>query len=501
MFANARRRRTPSSSMARNRRRIPPSSLETAVTIIAAVAVAMALLPSSSAVVSVEAFATPSTLLVGPRGSPPPLRRNNHRKRHSGNGLHHASPTRPTSSSSTSLAFGGDSGILGVGTPEVAVIVVVGYFILGPSELYKLVKEIGKFVQNLRTLGTEAAAQFEGSMEEQLEITELRKAQAELTDAFSFRRSINTDQAESFASTSFEDNRATQAAAVAVAEGGAEVAEGATPTKKKRRLVRRKKKKVVQEVDVPSEEAATDYPDLDMMDAELTNAELEEKRFKEEQKRNELRAARRDRLGSGGETAAADGGAAPAQPDWFTASEEDIASEVLEQNKVDPAVAAFEKDRFQAQLSAEAWNSQVMANEDELAPLSLIMKRIAILEEEKQAADRLLEEEYQKKMNNEDKYYLEKRRVLEEAITEIQEGVYSKNEEDEIEHSQMNGKAAGGGSETEKGELQEEAHSEKDVNTDTRLLEKENDNNDEKETEVDTKKEQVEESGATTFSA
>lgn len=129
------------------------------------------------------------------------------------------------------------------------------------------------------------------------------------------------------------------------------------------------------------------------------------------------------------------------------------------------------------------------------------MKRIAILEEEKQAADRLLEEEYQKKMNNEDKYYLEKRRVLEEAITEIQEGVYSKNEEDEIEHSQMNGKAAGGGSETEKGELQEEAHSEKDVNTDTRLLEKENDNNDEKETEVDTKKEQVEESGATTFSA
>ena len=55
----------------------------------------------------------------------------------------------------------------------------------------------------------------------------------------------------------------------------------------------------------------------------------------------------------------------------------------------------------------------------------MVMKRLAILEEEKNAADRLLEEEYQKRTNNEDKYYLEKRRVLEEAITEIQEGVYS----------------------------------------------------------------------------
>lgn len=129
------------------------------------------------------------------------------------------------------------------------------------------------------------------------------------------------------------------------------------------------------------------------------------------------------------------------------------------------------------------------------------MKRIAILEEEKKAADRLLEEEYQKKMNNEDKYYLEKRRVLEEAITEIQEGVYSKNEEDEMENSHMNGKAAGGGLETEKGELQEEAHSEKDINTDTRLLGKENDDNGVNEKEVDKKKEKVEESGATTFNA
>jgi hypothetical protein len=53
-----------------------------------------------------------------------------------------------------------------------------------------------------------------------------------------------------------------------------------------------------------------------------------------------------------------------------------------------------------------------------------VMKRLAILEEAKQAADRRLEKEYQRRMDNEDKYYLEKRRVLEEAIEEIQEGVY-----------------------------------------------------------------------------
>lgn len=54
----------------------------------------------------------------------------------------------------------------------------------------------------------------------------------------------------------------------------------------------------------------------------------------------------------------------------------------------------------------------------------MVMQRLAILEEEKNAADKRLEEEYEKRMNNEDKYYLEKRRVLEEAITDIQEGVY-----------------------------------------------------------------------------
>mmetsp|Transcript_12043 Transcript_12043/g.22405 ORF Transcript_12043/g.22405 Transcript_12043/m.22405 type:complete len:438 (-) Transcript_12043:177-1490(-) len=398
------------SSPAMTRRRI---SMVAATTVLAI----MALLSSSA---TVEAFTTPSSINT---------RTNNY------NALQRSPSFQPPSrssppSSSTSLNFGGDGGILGVGTPEIAVIVIVGYFVLGPSDLYKLVKEIGKTVQNLRTLGTEATKQFEGTMENQLELTELRKAQAELNDAFSFRRSINTD-ATTFGGTETGsvDSAAAElaggpfgAAATAVAgavgeatstEEGEEVAAAAAPIKKKRRLVRRKKKKVVEEIDVPSEEdMAMEYPDLDMLDAELS----------EEDKR---RAERLDRL-SGGESSS-DSESTSGEPDWFTASEEDIASEVLDNDQprdIDPALESFEKQRFQTQLSADDWNSQIMANEDELAPLSMVMKRLAILEDEKNAADKRLEEEYGRRMENEDRYYMEKREALMDAITEIQEDVY-----------------------------------------------------------------------------
>jgi len=283
--------------------------------------------------------------------------------------------------SSTSLnILGSDGGILGVGAPEIAVSLLVGYFVLGPSDLYKLVKEIGKFIQNFRTLGAEAAKSFEGTMENQLELTELRKAQSELNDAFSFRRSINTNEGgDVFESGSFSDNVAAAAAesSAAVAVGGVGTAvasdgttvkiEEGTTIKKKRRLVRRKKKKVViepeeelpmEEINVPSE--SDEYPDLDMLDAvDLTEEER-------------LRAERLDRLtgGSGSSSSDDDDGDDDDEPDWFNASEEDIASEVLNQQQpeTDPALSAFERNRFQSQLSADEWNKQVMDNEDELSP-------------------------------------------------------------------------------------------------------------------------------------
>jgi len=318
---------------------------------------------------------------------------------------------------STSLnVLGGDGGILGVGAPEIAVTLIVGYFVLGPSDLYKLVKEIGKFIQNFRTLGAEAAKSFEGTMENQLDLEELRKAQAELSDAFNFRRSINTDKV----GDNFDANNFAQNSAAEVAVGGAAVAsttltEESAPVRKKKRLVRRKKKRVVEaEEEAAAEEAvrdaANEYPDLDMSDAELSNEE-------------KLRSERLDRLSiSSGDNNETKSG----EPDWFTASEEDIASSVLHQQEPpkDPSMKAYEKQRFQSQLTADDWNAQIMSNEDALSPLSMVMKRLAILEEEKNTADELIEEEYQRKLNNEDKYYLEKRRVLEDAVTDIQTEVY-----------------------------------------------------------------------------
>ena len=61
----------------------------------------------------------------------------------------------------------------------------------------------------------------------------------------------------------------------------------------------------------------------------------------------------------------------------------------------------------------------------------MVMQRLAILEEEKNAADKRIEEEYQRKMDNEDKYYLEKREVLMDAIADVQSTVYADDGDEE----------------------------------------------------------------------
>ena len=55
-----------------------------------------------------------------------------------------------------------------------------------------------------------------------------------------------------------------------------------------------------------------------------------------------------------------------------------------------------------------------------LSPLSKIMERLAILEEEKNAADQRLEEEFRLRGELEEKFYRQKREILEEAAAEIQ---------------------------------------------------------------------------------
>ena len=73
----------------------------------------------------------------------------------------------------------------------------------------------------------------------------------------------------------------------------------------------------------------------------------------------------------------------------------------------------------------------------------MVMQRLAILEDEKKAADKRIDEEYQKRMDNEDKYYLEKREVLMDSIMDIQSGVYG---------TSSSGKNEDGGGDEEKKE-------------------------------------------------
>ena len=82
-------------------------------------------------------------------------------------------------------------GVLGVGTPEVLVIAAVGYFLLGPEELYRLSKEIGKIVGQAREYVTKSAAEWQATLDgetfEFKEVKEIQAAAQELQDAFNFR--------------------------------------------------------------------------------------------------------------------------------------------------------------------------------------------------------------------------------------------------------------------------------------------------------------------------
>lgn len=317
------------------------------------------------------------------------------------------------------MFLGNDGGILGVGGPEIATILLVGYFVLGPSDLYKLTKEVGKFIQNIRTLGTEASKTFESSMETQLELDELRKASRELNDAFSFRRSINIDEeTEAFSTTTDERKGAEPIVSSPVA--------GEEGTKKKRKIRRRKKKVVATEEEQP---LVNDIPDLEMptdnmMSTEDALKEAEEQaRLEEEAK---LRAERMERLESGMANSEAGNKWFDDMPPAFEDSPaaETAAASTPVMATPDPAAAAAEQGRFAAQMSGN-WNDQVLANEDKLSPLAKVMEKLALLEEEKQAADSRLEEEFRLRAELEEKYYREKREVLETAATEVQVEAYA----------------------------------------------------------------------------
>ena len=266
-------------------------------------------------------------------------------------------------------------------------------------------------------------------MENQLELQELRKAQSELNNAFNFRRSINVD-AES--EISLEETAVDAAVATATATATVD----APKKKKKRRRV--KKKAPVEEPMMGTGE----IPDLDMSTAfedefkkgmgvdstsaptapiEETEAEMKARIRKERMERLEAAQARSEAREA--EEAQAAAAAANDGYDWATASESDIASEVLAQQQ-SPDEAAAAQSRFQAQMSGQ-WNDQVMANEESLSPLAIVMQKIAVLEEEKIAANMRLDEEFARRMELEEKFYEEKRALLEQAAAGISAEAYS----------------------------------------------------------------------------
>jgi len=84
----------------------------------------------------------------------------------------------------------GPQGLFGVGSAEVIVVVAVGYFLLGPEDLFKLAKEIGKLVASVRRSLAESAAEWQATMGNEVDFKEIRDIQntaRELQEAFNFR--------------------------------------------------------------------------------------------------------------------------------------------------------------------------------------------------------------------------------------------------------------------------------------------------------------------------
>ena len=300
---------------------------------------------------------------------------------------------------------------------------MIGYFVLGPSDLYKLVKEIGKFIQNFQTFATEATATLENNMESQLQLEEIRKAQRELNDAFSFRRSINVEEDSDPFAVNAQSPRAQDDPEYDLSTG-ATAGTAVAPKKKKMRRVK-KKKKVAVESDIASDtsEQSLDATGnnvafgTDDSDVQLANDVPSELDIDDELLQAENRAMESIMGGINEE------------PDAGEAESSNLASQIREQRmeRLEGAQStSLEESRFQQQLSGD-WNKQILENNDKLEPLAEVMNLLAVLEEEKLAADKRLQEEFKAREVNEEKFYLEKRKVLEEAAAGIQAEAYAGN--------------------------------------------------------------------------
>jgi Sec-independent protein translocase protein TatA len=337
----------------------------------------------------------------------------------------------------------------------------VGYFVLGPSDLYKLVKEIGKFLQNIRALGTDLTKTFETNMNDVVQIEELRKAQRELNDAFSFRRTINVDsdsEAFTYQAGSAQQNEMSSGATMMMETtttpnlssngggGAAAVAVPATAIKKKvRRRVLKKTDPFVMStdtfglpdlempfapIDTPLKLSNDDFSSSsssssygkepkEMTADEIADIEREFNQytmFDEKDDRNAM---------------SYDNGILSTKQYYDEVKEKQLSNNDNDNKSVSPLVPSPKQDtmsnnelsRFQQQLSGN-WNQQVMANADKLEPITVVMNKIALLEQERIATLNRLTEEFDAKKDAELNFYKQQRDLLDQAAVQIQENAF-----------------------------------------------------------------------------
>jgi Sec-independent protein translocase protein TatA len=299
-------------------------------------------------------------------------------------------------------------------------VLLVGYFVLGPSDLYKLVKEIGKFVQNIRSLGTDLTTTFENNLESQLQLEDIRKAQRELNDAFSFRRSINTQaDEEAFTTTVTTPREPTVqdeiAASVTVSEATASAVEGGAPKRKIRRRVKKKAPPL-------TSDSTGVIPDLEMPLSTTTDSDATVNKYANRPTDPFITTYTPEEEAIIDQefdayTSMADGPAGLSTASSSNNSSSSLFNETM--SAVDPAADASAQSRFQEQLSGN-WNDQILANQDKLAPLAKVMEMLAVLEDEKIASTKRLEEEFRRRAELDEGYYQKQRKLLEEAASQVQ---------------------------------------------------------------------------------
>jgi len=213
-------------------------------------------------------------------------------------------------------------------------------------------------------------------------------------------------------------------AGATTATAAAAPSENAAPPKraKKRRRVKKKQPQPAPEEPTLNMEGSpvNNIPDLDMSsafpDPAMATAESTGTGATKDEKKDDWFA---DDMPSASDMAKED-------MEWLNLGiDDDSSSEKTAPDvaKLDPVEEAAAQSRFQQQMNA-SWNQKVIENEDKLAPLAMIMERLAILEDEKAAAERRLDDEFRERYRLEEEYYQKKREVLEQSAAKVQQDAY-----------------------------------------------------------------------------